>query len=98
MFVPAIMVVGAPDPAIGVNHDAPLGVPVIMVSDMPALAFGVAGNFGHCACGRERKSPQAEDRSGSQLRNILHASSPGLDRHGPPVEIQPLTQNATINC
>ena len=98
VFVPNVMLVRTPDPAVGMNHNAPFGVVHVITMDMPALAFGVAGNGGRSARGREREGPQTKNRSGSELRITLHATSPGLDRQDQPVEIQPLTQNAITIC
>jgi hypothetical protein len=99
MFMPAIMVVRTPHPTIGMYHNAPFGVIVIMAIDVPAFAFAVAGDRGRIALvAVSAKAPQTENRSGSKL-DITSSFKFSRFRTGSrPVEIQPLVRNANIYC
>ena len=83
MLAPTILVSG-PRPRVGINLDAPFGFVVILVFDMPAIAFRVANDGSRGV--RRREGENAERTRNGELDTFSWSSSPSsvvrLERFG----------------
>src|ERR1044071_3071197 len=74
MFLKAIVLVLSPLPRVGMHDDLQVRLVVNVLANMPAIAFGVAGNVGHRA--RRRKGDCSGDSGKSS--NLSHDEPPLL--------------------